>query len=258
MQEISSNKIVFDGKREAALIEESLKVQGLLRGKKLMIIQCDGLGRESTYVRLKREAGERIGAVVEVVFANGKEEILKTIINGDERADIDGILVQLPMKGVEEIDVEQILYTVPEAKDVDGLNPKSSFVPAVVLAVETVFEKLNIARDLSVALVGHEGMVGRRLYERLLQLGFVVSGFDRGDDLNLLRDFDVVIGATGAGELITENMVKDEFVGIDLGYPKADFSEGAIRKARAITPVPGGVGPLTIVSLFVNLAETGN
>ena len=84
----------------------------------------------------------------------------------------------------------------------------------------------------------------------------MVSGFDMGDDLTGLIDFDVVISCTGSADLIKSYMVKDGFMGIDLGYPKGDISTEAIEKASFITPVPGGVGPLTIVSLFENLANS--
>lgn len=96
-------------------------------------------------------------------------------------------------------------------------------------------------------------MVGRRLYDRLLEIGYVVSGFEDGDDLAGLVDFDTIISSTGVASVIKPEMVKEGFLGIDLGFPKAEISEEAGAKASFLTPVPGGVGPLTVVSLFVNL-----
>jgi len=247
---------IFDGRTEARLIEETLKNSGKLQGKKLLILQCDGNSSESGYIRLKREMGEKLGVEVTVEFVTRKDEVKERIKAANDQK-IDGILVQLPIKDADRAETEQILSTIDQEKDIDGLNPKSGFVPAVVLAVEAVMEKINVGRDMAIAIVGSEGMVGKRLYDRLIELGFVVSGFDLGDDLMRLRDFDVIISCTGKEDLIKPEMVREGFAGIDLGYPRAGISAEAAEKAGFITPVPGGAGPLTVVSLFENLAETG-
>jgi len=257
MQNVSDTGLVFDGVAEAREIERSLLDLGGLSGKSLVIIQGDGEGRESTYVKLKREVGERLGVKIIVVFASGVEAVGREIKRANEDNKVDGILVQLPIKGADRGEIEQVLSTIDTGKDIDGLNPKSEFIPAVVMAVETVMEKINLDRGKALAVVGAEGMTGTRLYDRLIELGFVVSGFDKGDDLMKLVDFDVVISCTGVEGVIKQEMVKMGFVGIDLGYPRAEFSREAIERTGVITPVPGGVGPITIVSLFVNLAETG-
>jgi len=257
MQNISDTGLVFDGVVEAKGIEKSLQSLGKLSDKTLVIIQGDGEGRESTYVRLKREMGERMGVTVIVKFVSGVEEVQREIKKANEDNKIEGILVQLPIKGASRDEIEQVLSTIDTEKDIDGLNPKSEFIPAVVMAVETVLEKINLDRGEALAIVGAEGMTGTRLYDRLIELGFVVSGFDKGDDLIKLVDFDVVISCTGVEGVVKQEMVRTGFVGIDLGYPRAEFSKEAIEKAGVITPVPGGIGPLTMVSLFVNLAETG-
>jgi methylenetetrahydrofolate dehydrogenase (NADP+)/methenyltetrahydrofolate cyclohydrolase len=254
MSEIS-DQIIFDGRGEAKKIETSLIEEGMCKDKNLVIIQCDGELRESTYVRLKKEMGERLGVKVMVMHPTNIDNVKNEVIKANEDGSIKGILVQLPIIGASKEETEQILSTIAISKDIDGLNPKSSFVPAVVMAVETVLEKINLSRDKSIAVVGSAGQVGTRLYDRLLEIGFVVSGFDMGDDLNKLVDFDVVIGCTGSSGLIKPEMVKVGFVGIDLGFPTGDISREAIEKASIITPVPGGVGPLTIVSLYENLAK---
>ena len=255
MPDISNSRIVIDGRTEAGLIEESLRSSGKLLGKGLVILQCDGQTSESVYVRLKREMAKRLGVEVSVLFAWEREKVLEEIWRANEDDKVRGILVQLPIKGANSEEVDQILSTIEPGKDIDGLNPKSSFVPAVVMAVETVMEKINLSRDLAVAVVGSQGMVGKRLYGRLLELGFVVSGFEKGDDLGRLREFKVIISCTGEEGVIKPEMVRDGFVGIDLGYSRPEISSEAGEKASVITPVPGGIGPLTIVSLFVNLAE---
>jgi len=83
----------------------------------------------------------------------------------------------------------------------------------------------------SFAVVGAKGSVGKRLMERIETLGFMVKGFDKGDDLMELNNFTVIIALTGAGGLIKGEMVKEGFVGIDLGYPKGDLAPEAVAKA---------------------------
>ena len=248
-------KVVFDGKmqaeREAEFLEESERVLG----KSLVIFQCDGRTDDSAYVRLKREMGERLGVVVSVVYAKDKVELKEMLAAANEDETMDGILVQLPILGVDKTELEQILFSINPDKDVDGLHPKSRFIPAVVRAVERLVEIFKISEDDRVAVVGNQGTVGVRLMERLKSLGLSPVGFDKESDLKKLRDFDCVISTTGVSDLITAEMVAEGFVGIDLGYPKADFSAEAVAKASLITSVPGGVGPMTIVALYENLGD---
>lgn len=248
-------KIFLEGKKEAEKTALFLEESEKLLGKSLIILQCDGHAEESTYVRLKREMGERLGVMITVLFAKNTGELRDMVVDANNDETIDGILVQLPINGATKEDVEEILCSINPMKDIDGLNPKSRFIPAVVRAVERVTEIFNMDQEQTVAVVGSLGMVGKRIMERLLKMGYEVTGFDKGDTLTELSKFDVVISATGAGGLIKEEMVKEGFVGIDLGYPTGDFSKEAFDKANMITPVPGGVGPLTVVSLYENLAE---
>jgi len=248
-------KTVFNGKNESETVAKFLEESERLMGKSLLILQCDGHAEESTYVRLKREMGERLGVLVTVLFAKNKEELEEMIEGANEDETVDGILVQLPILGAVREETDQILYSINPGKDIDGLNPKSRFIPAVVRAVERVMEIFNVDKEQSIAIVGVLGEVGKRLFGRLRMLGYRVNGLDKGDDLMGLRKYDVVISSTGMGELIQEEVVKDGFVGIDLGYPKGDFSKEAIEKASMITPVPGGVGPMTVVALYESLAE---
>lgn len=248
-------KLVLDGKKEAEKIADFLEDSEKLMGKSMLILQCDGHTEESTYVRLKREMGERLGVLVSVSFAKDKEELKEILSEANVDETIDGILIQLPIIDASKEETEQILYSIKQEKDIDGLNPKSRFIPAVVGAVERVLEIFNVDEDQPIAVVGSLGEVGKRLVPRLQTLGYEVRGFDKGDDLNDIKECEVVIGSTGVAGVIKEEMVDNGFVGIDLGYPKGDFSPEAFDKALMITPVPGGVGPLTVVSLFENLAS---
>jgi len=255
-------KVIFDGTKEAeraaAFLEESERVLG----KSLVIFQCDGRTDESAYVRLKHEMGERLGVMVSVIFAKDKSELAEMIMTANEDETVDGILVQLPIidhsaqfSVLSKKETEQILSTINPEKDIDGLNPKSRFIPAVVRAVERIIEIFKITEDDEIAVVGAKGSVGVRLMERLKSLGLRAKGFDKGDDLSSLKGFDVIISATGVTGLVSEAMVAEGFTGIDLGYPKGDFSPAAVSKATLISPVPGGVGPMTIVALYENLGD---
>jgi len=248
-------KLILDGKKEAEKVAVFLEESEKLLGKSLLILQCDGHTEESTYVRLKREMGERLGVLVTVAFAKDKEELMETLTDANTDETIDSILIQLPILGATNDETEQILCSINPEKDIDGLNPNSRFIPAVVGAVERVLEIFNVDEEQSIVVVGALGRVGKRLVPRLQKLGYIVSGLDKGDNLEEIKKSEVVIGSTGVEALIKEDMVREGFVGIDLGYPKGDFAKEAFDKALMVTPVPGGVGPLTVVSLFENLAN---
>lgn len=243
--------MVFDGRVEAKKIEERLMDSGDLKGKSLLILQGDGVGKESTYVRLKREMGERLGAAVRVEQIVGKDKIRQRLTRIEE----DGVLVQLPILGAGREETEEILALIPVGKDVDGLNAKSSFKPAVVLAVLRILKLAGVAEGRRIGVVGAEGMVGRRLMRDLGGAGYSCLGFDLGDDLKGLLVCDTIVSATGTAGLITEEMVRDDVVAIDLGFPKGEFEPAVAEKASFFTPVPGGVGPLTIICLYENLAR---
>lgn len=248
-------KVNFDGTKEAERMALFLEESERLLGKSLVIFQCDGRNDDSLYVRLKREMGERLGVLVSVVYAHDLDELREMIFSANRDETVDGILVQLPLLGVSREETEELLKLIEPSKDVDGLNPASAFTPAVVRAVERIIEIFKISSDDKVALVGAKGQVGQRLGLRLTDLEIAFTGFDLGDDLNKLKEFDVIISSTGVSGLIKAEMVSEGFVGIDLGFPKPDFNKEASEKASLLTPVPGGVGPMTIVSLYENLAD---
>ena len=106
-----------------------------------------------------------------------------------------------------------------------------------------------------IGVVGAEGVVGRRLMRDLGGAGYPCLGFDLGDDLKGLLVCETIVSATGAVGLITPDMVREGVVAIDLGFPKGEFDSAVAEKASFLTPVPGGVGPLTIVCLYQNLAK---
>lgn len=248
--------MIFDGKKEAERIRQELVSSGKLNGKSLLILQADGSKQESNYVRLKREMGESLEVTVRVEFFLTKEELIRRL---ESKIEEDGVLVQLPIIGADKTEAQRILDLIPELKDVDGLGQFSKFLPAVVKAVDRVLIYAWVSENLrftNAAVVGAAGMVGKRLMRWLEQRALVVEGFDLGSDLPKLVVFDVVVSATGKPGLIKGEMVKQGVIAIDLGYPQGDLVFDEVRsKAKLITPVPGGVGPLTVISLFENLAQ---
>ena len=248
--------MIFDGRELANEIKKGLEVSGKLVGKSLVIFQTGE--KESVYVRLKREMGEGLGVKVEVRVINEIKLLKKEVIEVGNEPKVDGVMVQLPLVGTTERERDEILRLIPVEKDVDGLNPNGEvFLSAAVVAVEKILEKFEIS-SLKMAVVGSKGMTGKGLLSRFRgDLGLMVKGFDAGDRLGSLKAFDVVISATGRPDLVTSNMVKDGVIAIDLGFPRPDFEKKVSKKAKFFTPVPGGVGPVTVVSLFDNLSKTG-
>lgn len=243
--------MVFDGRAAAKKIEAELGASGKLVGKSLLILVCDGSEKESTYVRLKREMGERLGVRVKVEVLRNKEQVVERLARIEEA----GVLVQLPILGAGREETEAIVSKIPPEKDVDGLNSRGSFKPAAVLAVLRLLKAAGVGLGRRIGVVGAEGMVGRRLMRDLGGAGYSCLGFDLGDDLKGLEVCETIVSATGTAGLITAEMVRDGVVAIDLGFPKGDFEPKVAEKAAFFTPVPGGVGPLTVVCLYENLAK---
>jgi len=243
--------MIFAGRAAARKIEEELMASGRLAGKSLLILQSDGSDQESTYIRLKRQLGERLGVKVKVEVLSNKDELSERLRAVAE----DGVLVQLPVLGAGWEETEEILTAIPVEKDVDGLNARSDFKPAAVLAVIRILKTAGVGLGRRIGVVGAEGMVGRRLMRDLGGAGYPCLGFDLGDDLKGLLVCETIVAATGAAGLITPEMVREGVVAIDLGFPKGEFEPKVAEKASFFTPVPGGVGPLTIVCLYENLAK---
>ena len=256
---------VFDGKAYSLKIQQILKSEidkDRQRGKELMLVSIQiGENRQSEmFLSLKKRYAEKIGVNMEIKKFTGNEkfeEILRFIneVNSDPR--VNGVMIQMPISdNYNSIDKSALISAIDPDKDVDGMRSDSRFVAPVVKAVLAVLRELKFTGSI-VGVVGVKGFVGRKVARELEKLGVNVMGVDLGDDLNSkLIDCGVVISATGKANVITGEMVKDGVVLIDVGVPIGDISQGALEKASFISPVPGGVGPLTISYLFENLVES--
>lgn len=250
--------IVFDGRGLARRMEDKLKKERSLAGKSLLILQSDVGQGESRYVQLKREMGERLGVTVRVELCGDSAVLMRKLI--ELRDNFDGVMVQLPVTNCLRVDEEVILREIPANKDVDGLNPDGSdYYPAVAVAISKTLQEIRkVLGELPNrgVIVGSKGIFGSRVKKCIESEGVVLDGIDKGDSLEKVREYDLIISATGVSDLIKGKMVKKGVVAIDIGYPYGDFDfESMIAKASLLTPVPGGVGPVTIVSLFENLAR---
>lgn len=235
---------------------------------KLVIFYSSKNPVTETYMQLKEKYGEDILIEVErrkVAVEFIKKEIQKA--NLDEN--IHGIIVQLPLedkKGekISKEETEQILSEISKEKDVDGLND-GAFVPATAQAINWLLAGYNISlENKKVAIVGQGKLVGAPLSKMLEASGVPVSKFDEFNSKEMkeqLKDFDVVITAVGKPNLITSEMLKNKAVVVDAGTAsengkiKGDVAEEVrdFRKDLIITPVKGGVGPLTVASLIDNV-----
>lgn len=261
--------MLFDGKAFAAVIEERLKKEVALmeRKPKLVILSVSNNEASKRYVEMKKALGERIGVIVEDIKV-GKDELKEIVEKMGMDSSVNGLMVQLPIEGMDKNQTEEILSLIPLEKDVDGLNPENlellesgeqTFIPATVKAVERILDEayrqteLDIDESLNIGVVGAAGSVGRALAVRLKRYGISVVEIDLGDDLEKLVDCSVVISCTGSAGLIKASMVKEGVIIVDVGFPVGDVDVEVAEKAAFFTPVPGGVGPVTVVSLMENL-----
>ncbi len=267
--------IVFDGRKFSNLKEGEIKEQtSLLKKKgitpKLISIFAGSNMASKCYLALKRSAAERIGAKVVIRYLHDKvktEKITDLIDKLNHDNSVHGIMIQLPLPNHLKHNSERIFNSINPKKDVDGMRDDSLFITPAVKAVIAVIKEASFGRfrtfrgsepDIKVIVIGAKGFIGRKLVKTLGEIGYDVTGFDLEERnlANKAKNADILISATGQKGIIAGKMIKDKAVIIDVGAPNGDvvFDE-AVRKASFITPVPGGIGPVTISCLLENLVE---
>ena len=273
--------IIIDGKELAKKIRnnlklecEELKKQGVK--PKLAVILVGDDGASKIYVKNKNKACEDVGIEFEEHLLNAdimQEELIELINVLNYKKDIHGILLQSPIPS--HLDINEAFKTILPEKDVDGFNPlnvgkltlgQDTFVSCTPYGIMKMFEEYGI--DLSgkdVTIIGRSNIVGKPLIQCCLNKNATVTiCHSRTKDLKEhTQNADVVIVAIGKAKFITEDMVKEGAVIIDVGINRdengklvgdVDF-ENVQKKASYITPVPGGVGPMTIAMLMNNLIK---
>ena len=258
--------IIFDGKEEARWKKETLKkrVEELGITPKLVSFYKASDEGSALYTRIKRNAAIEVGFEFEDYEITSPQEVVVKVLelNKDER--IHGILIQKPsgVNNFSEEDWKEMTSAISLEKDVDGLtgrNPK--FLPATVKAVLLVLEKANaLGKALNFVVVGDTDILGRPLVSYLEGIGEKVRVANKfTEDLPAMtKNADVLVSATGVADLISKDMVKDGAVVVDVGEPRGDVAEDVREVASFISPVPGGVGPLTVVSLLENTVEAAS
>jgi len=267
---------VLDGKTVAQTVKEevALAVGGLGYRPGLATVLVGDDPASHTYVRGKRRDAEQVGINSihhELPASTGQEELTALVRSLDEDDEVDGILVQLPLPG--DLDGEAIVESIDPVKDVDGLHPFSlgklmlgqpGLRPCTPSGVMRLLDHYGIeTAGTRAVIVGRSFLVGRPLAMLLSERGAdstVSMAHSRTQDLpSVTRGADILVAAAGSPGLIGADHVKPGATVIDVGVNRTDEGlvgdvdfEAVVDIAGAITPVPGGVGPMTRAMLLVN------
>lgn len=246
----------FVKERQAKVVSE-MEAEGR-RAPKLLIIRDSDNPVIVKYVNLKKQYGEDIGVEVEDKLVADAEEAKAAILAANKDDAVSGIIVQLPLKDVDA--TEEVVGLITAEKDVDGLSGHGKFESATATAIHWLLSGygIEINDGKKIALVGHGRLVGGPLEKMWKNSGANVTVFQHDSDLSRLRDFDVIVSATGVPHLITNEMVAPGAIVVDAGTASEDGVlvgdvDDAVRERddlTAITPRIGGVGPLTVSVLF--------
>lgn len=272
MAKIISGKEVSEEIKEQLKGEvEELKKQGIFPGLAVIIVGDDPASR--VYVNNKKKACERIGVYSEEYALSAdvsEEEVLDLIDELNEKSTISGILVQLPLP--KHISEKNVIERINPKKDVDAFHPVNvgkimtgdyDFVPCTPAGIMELIDRSGVlVEGKECVVIGRSNIVGKPMAMLLLHRnGTVTVCHSRTKNLReKTKNADILVAAVGKPNFVTGDMVKEGAVVIDVGINRlenkklvgdVDF-ETAEKKAAAITPVPGGVGPMTIAMLMKN------
>lgn len=281
--------ILLDGKKTSNDIKDEIAIavnEIKKRGEKvphLAAVLVGNDGASLTYVGSKVKACKRVGfnsTLIELPETTTEDHLLKTINDLNKNKDVDGFIVQLPLP--KHINEEKILLAINPNKDVDGFHPENfgkmalemeSFIPATPYGILQLLERYHVeTKGKHTVVIGRSHIVGRPMSILMSQKGpaansTVTIAHSHTKNLNkITKQADIIIVALGIPEYLKADMVKDEVVIVDVGIsrvPDETKSRGYVikgdvafdevsKKASFITPVPGGVGPMTIAMLLKN------
>jgi len=282
--------ILIDGKEIASILKQEIAeevAQIVAEGKKkphLAAILVGHDGGSETYVAAKVKACELVGfesTLIRFEDSVTEAELLQCIVSLNENPAIDGFIVQLPLP--KHISEEKVIETIDPKKDVDGFHPVNvgrvvagmpAFVSATPFGIMELLRRYKIeTKGKSCAVIGRSNIVGRPMSILLSQKGVdctVTLCHSRTKNLKeICLNADIIVAALGMPEFLTGDMVKEGAVVIDVGttrvasdQTKSGFKlkgdvkfEEVAPKCSFITPVPGGVGPMTIASLLYNTLQ---
>ena len=273
--------ILIDGKKEAAKLREELKQEVLgLKDKfkkvpGLTVILIGDMAPSQIYVRNKERSAKEVGLKSEVIkYSESIEEkiVLEKIEELNKDDTVSGILVQLPLP--KHIDKQKVIEAILPSKDVDGLHPMNvgnlssgyqGSIPCTPLGCYLLIK--NVEPNLTgkkAVMIGRSNLNGKAMAQLLLQEDCTVT-ITHSKTKNLKAEClaaDIIVAAVGITELVKGDWVKKDSIVIDVGINKTDkgivgdvaFDEVS-KVAKALTPVPGGVGPMTIACLLKNTIE---
>lgn len=272
--------MILNGKEIAKTIEDRIR-KGIdeLKGRKpaLAFVLVGNNEASLAYIRMKKKKCEQVGILSKdrmLDETTSQSELLDVIKELNQDETVDGILVQLPLPG--HIETKEILQAIDPNKDVDGFHPinmgklligdKSGFFPCTPYGIQILLKQANIdVEGKHVVILGRSNIVGKPLAALLMQKeeganASVTVLHSRSENLaQIAKEADILIAAIGQAGFVKSNMVKEGAIVIDVGINRTenglvgdvDF-EGVSEKTSAITPVPGGIGPMTIAMLLSN------
>ena len=273
--------MIIDGKKEAALLREEIKKEILLLKEKtkkvpgLSVILIGDFTPSQIYVKNKEKNSKEVGINSDVIKYPKditEQEVLNKIKELNNNPEVSGILVQLPLP--KHINKEKIINAIHPKKDVDGFNPINvgnlasgydAIIPCTPLGCLHLIKKIE--KNLSgkhAVIIGRSNLNGKPMAQLLLRENCTVTiVHSKTKDLKAeCQKADILVAAVGKANLVKGDWVKKDSIIIDVGINKVeekivgdvDF-ESVKEKVKAITPVPGGVGPMTIACLLKNTLE---
>ncbi len=266
--------MIIDGKKVASEVKEELlnKINSLNKKLKLVVIQVGNNEASTVYVNAKKKLALSMNIDFSLLHYESisENELINKIEELNKDDSVTGILVQLPLPN---LDQNKIIEKIDPKKDVDGLtsynlneriNGKDAIIPCTTLGILKLFDYYNISLEgKRVVIIGRSRLVGLPTYLELLNRNATVT-VCHSKTVNLkdiVKENDIIISATGKKHLIGKDMVKDRAVIIDVGITREDKLYGDVNfdevvdKCSYITPVPGGVGPMTTIMLINNILK---
>ena len=258
---------LVDGKDIALLVAEEVRVRIKENNlaPKMVVITCDPNFETKKYLSLKQSKAESLGIILETIILpkeSDTEKILTTI--KEQAITTDGIIVQLPLPA--HIDTDVVLKSIPKELDVDAFNYEgedTKVLPPVMGAIDEISKHHHVSwQDKEVVIFGYGRLVGAPAEKYAKSKGAKVTVITEGStDLSVVDTADLIILGVGKPNLLTPRMVKSGVVVFDAGASEdggllvGDADPKVAEKASLFTPVPGGIGPITIALLFRNLLE---
>ena len=268
----------LDGRLLANQIQQQLKeeVRTLIKKPHLAVVYVGESPASTLYVNMKTKAAESIGIQTSVHRVSGQattDELIHFVQQLNEDSSVDGILVQLPLP--KSVDTNAVIESINPSKDVDGLTSKNqgglmtgypTILPCTPLGcLRLIHQAKPVLTGLNAVVVGRSRLVGRPMAQLLLNENCTVAQAHSHTQnlMDICARADILVSATGVRGLIKRDFVKEGAIVIDVGISKTDDgsiagdvdAESVLGRAGWLTPVPGGVGPMTVAMIMSNMVN---